>query len=388
MSAESGTVLSPNGTVSNVDGLVSGVDAAAPRTKATASGPGGTVSTVDGGAAGMDPVADPATEAAVRTLARHAEHPSAFLAMNDRTEQFRADGIDGLIAYRPAGRRYLVQLGGAFAAPQEQPALIDAFEAWAARQRRRVICVQLLRADAEVYARRGYEINQFGSSYSINLAGYSLRGRKFVKVRNMVNRAIREGTTVAEVPVAERASVADALHRIDQTWLRGKGQRTKELEFLIGEVGGRGGPYRRLFVAEHQGVPVGYVSYAPAYGTQSGWLYDLTRRASDAPPGVIEAMFATALETFQAEGAGWLHLGMTPFSGLDPANELPDVANRWITPMVGFVGKHGHKVYPAASQASFKLKWLPHVVQPEYNAFAGRVRLGGMYALMRLTRTV
>jgi lysylphosphatidylglycerol synthetase-like protein (DUF2156 family) len=337
-----------------------------------------------------DTVAAPArvVDPAVAVLTRHADHASAFLGMNDATDHFQVPDIDGLIAYRPAGRRYLIQLGGVFAAPQDRPALLTAFESWARSQRRRVVCVQLMRKDAELYAEHGYQINQFGTSYSIDLTGYSLRGRKFVKVRNMVNRAVREGVTVAEVPFERRASVAGDVARIDAAWLRNKGKHTKELDFMIGEVGGRGAPYRRLFLASHGGAPVAYVSYAPAYGSQPGWLYDLTRRTPDAPPGTIEAVFAHALETFQREGTRWLHLGMTPFTGTDPGNELPDVANPWITRMVGLVGKHGQAIYPAATQASFKLKWLPQVVHPEYNAFAGRVRLSGMYALLRLTKTL
>jgi lysylphosphatidylglycerol synthetase-like protein (DUF2156 family) len=329
------------------------------------------------------------TDEAVGILSRHADHASAFLAMNDETRHFHTPGVDGLVAYRPAGRRYVIGLCGPFAAPEDRPKLLRAFEDWAAGQRRRVAFVQLMRADADLYAGYGgYRINQFGASWSIELPGYSLRGRKFVKVRNMVNRAHREGVSVVEVPYEQRAAMAGGLDQIDAQWLRGKGKHVKELEFMIGQRDGRGAPYRRLFVGLFEGAPVAYVSYAPVYGSQSGWLYDLTRKSSTAPPGTIEAVFATALESFQAEGAGWLHLGMTPFSGLDPGNELPGVSDKMITKVVGLVGTHGHKVYPAATQASFKLKWLPHVTHPEYNAFAGKVRPSGMYALMRLTKTI
>ncbi|GFJ91609.1 DUF2156 domain-containing protein [Phytohabitans rumicis] len=266
---------------------------------------------------------------AVQLLSRHAENASAFLALNDETRHFTAPGIDGLVAYRPAGRRWLVQLGGPFAARAEQPALLAAFEAWAAGQRRRVLAVQLLRHDAELYAGSGYVVNQLGSSYSISLEGYSLRGRKMVKVRNMVNRAHREGITVAEVPYAQRAAVTGALDAIDAAWLGAKGRHTKELAFMIGERDGRGAPYRRLFVAQYDGRPVGYVSCAPVYGVESGWLYDLTRRAPDAPPGVIEAVFAHAVEVFQAEGAGWLHLGLTPSPAWTRASRCPARTGGW-----------------------------------------------------------
>lgn len=330
----------------------------------------------------------PTTDEAVGILARHADHASAFLAMNDGTLHFQTPGVDGMIAYRPAGKRYVVQFGGAFAAPDDQPTLLNAFEAWAGEQRRRIVAVQLLRSDAELYARRPCQINQLGTSWSINLTGYSLRGRKMVKVRNMVNRAHREGVRVREVPFEERSQAAGAIESIDRAWLMAKGRKVKELTFMIGEVGGRGGRYRRLFLAEHEGQPVGYVTYDPVYGAEPGWLYDLTRRTPAAPPGTIEAVFAHALDAFQAEQVGWLHLGLTPWAGLDRALDLPGVANKLLVRAGEGLAKHGQMVYPVASQASFKLKWLPQVARPEYIAFTPKVRASALYAFGRLTRIV
>ncbi len=142
------------------------------------------------------------------------------------------------------------------------------------------------------------------------------------------------------------------------------------------------------FVGHHDGRAVAYIPYAPVYGSQPGWLYDLTRRVPDAPTGAVEAVFAAALEAFQAERVAWLHLGLTPFSAMDPALELPGVANRRLTNFGVFLSTRGHKLYPAASQAAFKLKWLPQVIRPEYMAFAGRVRLGALASFARLTRSV
>lgn len=98
-------------------------------------------------------------------LQRHAQNPSAFLALNRETRRFSVSGVDGFVAYREAGRGSFVQLGGVFADPGDQDRILDGFTAMAARQRRRVVAVQLLRVDAEHYANRGFTVNQFGASY-------------------------------------------------------------------------------------------------------------------------------------------------------------------------------------------------------------------------------
>ncbi|MCX4903568.1 DUF2156 domain-containing protein [Streptomyces sp. NBC_00878] len=323
-------------------------------------------------------------------LRRHGSHSSAFLAMNRGNQRFHADGVDGFVPYREGGRRHLFQLGGPVCAAPDQERLLGALLARADDEGRRVTAVQLSRADAELHARHGFVVNRFGASFSIALDGYSLGGQRMVKVRNMVNRARREGVTVTEVPGGERdgEEVGAALDAVDAAWLRAKGRHVKELDFLIGERGGPGAPHRRLFTALHEGRTVGYVSYSPVFGERAGRLYDLTRRLPDAPPGTVELMFATALRQFQDEGCGWLHLGFTPFVHLRPDAAEPGPASRVLRRCVELLAAKGQAVYPAAAQESFKLKWRPQLIEPEYLAFQGGVSPAAVWRLMRLTKSV
>ena len=124
---------------------------------------------------------EPDTVAGV--LARHAENPSAFLALNDETLRFTLPGIDGIIAYRLAGSRTVVQLGGVFADPADQSTLLTAFIELATVQRRRVVAVQLLRPDATLYAEHGFVVNQLGADYARALPEFNLRGKKHMQLR-------------------------------------------------------------------------------------------------------------------------------------------------------------------------------------------------------------
>ncbi|MFF3662461.1 bifunctional lysylphosphatidylglycerol flippase/synthetase MprF [Streptomyces olivochromogenes] len=332
----------------------------------------------------------PADTEAYEMLRRYGSHSSAFLAMNSGNRRFHTDGVDGFVPYREAGRRHLFQLGGPVCAVEDRPSLLTALLARAGSERRRVAAVQLSRPQAELHARHGFVVNQFGASFSIALDGYSLGGQRMVKVRNMVNRARREGVSVTETPAEERdgAKVTAALDAVDAAWLRAKGRHVKELEFLIGERGGPGAPHRRLFTAVHEGRTVGYVSYSPVFGEHAGWLYDLTRRLPDAPPGTVELLFATALRQFQDESCGWLHLGFTPFVQLGPDTAAPGRTSAFLHRCVEVLAAKGRAIYPAAAQESFKLKWRPQLIEPEYLAFQGRVSPGAVWQLMRLTKSV
>jgi lysylphosphatidylglycerol synthetase-like protein (DUF2156 family) len=267
---------------------------------------------------------------------------------------------------------------------EQRADLLDAFVAQA--RPRRVVAVQLQRPDAELYAAHGFTVNQLGASYAVELAGFTLRGSRFVRLRNKISRARRAGLEVVETGPVDRATEVE-LDLIDRDWLRGKGRRTKELRFLVGERVGAAQRYRRLFVGRIGGAAVGYISYSPVFGSRPGWLHDLSRRSPDAPPGVMEALNATAMERMSADGEGWLHFGFTPFTGLSDEHELPS-ASRTFARCVRLLAEHGERIYPAAAQLEYKQKWAPHAVLPEYIAFQGRPGPNAVWQLLRATRAL
>ncbi|GAA4815891.1 DUF2156 domain-containing protein [Streptomyces ziwulingensis] len=314
------------------------------------------------------------------TLAAHSDNPSSFLALNSGNEYFRADRFDGACAYRLSGR-YVLQFGGPFTAPEHRARLLDAFTAHAGR---RLVAVQLQRADAELYAAHGFTVNQIGASYAVDLSRFTLRGSRFVRLRNKISRARRAGLEVTEILDGDDCGELD---RLDQRWLREKGRLVKELRFLVGQRTGSLQRHRRLFAGRVDGEVVGYINYSPVYGTRPGWLHDLSRRRPDAPPGVMEALNATVMERLVADCAGWLHFGFTPFTGLAQEHELPG-ASPLFSRFARWLAEHGDAVYPAASQLEYKQKWAPHEVLPEYIAFRGRPRPGAVWQLLRATNAV
>ncbi|WP_052864232.1 bifunctional lysylphosphatidylglycerol flippase/synthetase MprF [Streptomyces niger] len=325
------------------------------------------------------------TEPASDTFAHHAistytrsDNPSAFLALNEGNSHFTSPDAKGVIAYRRSGR-CLVQFGGPFAPAEDGARLLGAFVDHARQHRLRLVGIQLQRADAALYGELGFTVNQIGASYAVSLADFTLRGSRFVSLRNKISRALRSGLTVQEAPAEKWA---DALRELDARWLAGKGKHAKPLEFLVGQHGGAAQRHRRLFIGLIGGELAGYISYSPVYGSRSGWLHDLSRRRPDGPPGVAEALNSHAIEVFRGEGARWLHFGFTPFTGLDPANEVPghSPAFRWL---VGTLWERGEAVYPARSQLAYKEKWAPDTVIPEYIAFRGRASLRSLTHVFR-----
>lgn len=307
-----------------------------------------------------------------------ADNPSSFLAVNEGNAQFTVPGLAGSVVYRAAGR-YLVQFGGPFAPPDTYVELLTAFRAFAREQDKSVVAVQLQRHDGDIYARQGFTVNQVGASYALDLARFSLRGTRFVRLRNKIARARRAGLTVREVDFADHA---DAIEALDQVWLGSKGEHVKELEFLVGQCGGEMQRHRRLFAGLVDGGLIGYISYSPVYGTHAGWMHDLSRRDPSVLPGTMEAINATAIETFTAEDVAWLHFGFTPFTSLSGELEVPG-HSAGFGQLMSLLWQYGEAVYPAKTQLAYKQKWGQHLVLPEYVAFDGPADIAAFAHIFR-----
>ncbi len=311
------------------------------------------------------------------------DHPSGFFALSPRNQRFTVDGVAGLIAYRERGR-HLIAFGGVHAAPPAQGELLDRFLRYAQSRRRRVMFVQVRAAQTAMFVQRGFTVNQFGTSYGLELRRFSLRGSAKMQLRNKLSRARKAGLRIVE---AGRDAPRDEatfreLRAVSSQWLRGKG---KELDFMIGEIGGPEETWRRIFMAlDAGGAIAGFITYVPAWGETPGYLHDLTRRLPTAPPGTMELCNAEAIERMRAEGARFLHFGFTPF--ITGGVELPG-ASRIASWAVRQLRRHASFIYPAGSQAQYKLKWGPEIVEPEYIA-ARPLSVRGIIDLMLLTRSI
>src|SRR5262249_10783340 len=152
-------------------------------------------------------------------LERHGDHPSAALALNTGTDYFRVPGLDGVLPYREAGG-YLFQFGGVFAARADVEPLLDAFRQFA-RTRGLGICgVQVPEHEVDLYAGHGFRLNQMGCSYTLSLGAVSLRGTRFMKLRNKIKRARGSGVLVYEAgrECPGGAEALDHLRRISDEW--------------------------------------------------------------------------------------------------------------------------------------------------------------------------
>jgi lysylphosphatidylglycerol synthetase-like protein (DUF2156 family) len=311
------------------------------------------------------------------------DHPSGYLALAGGNEQWRVPGTRGFVVYRTHGR-HLVTFGGIHAPPEDRAALLTSLVEHASNRRLSVLAVQVRADQVSLFEAQGFTVNRFGRSYTVTLAKFTFRGTPKMKLRNKIKRAqplLTVGEVGVEIP--RTAATFDELRAVSQAWLAGK--KKKEIEFMVGQLGGPGDVERRVFVARAlSGEAVAFITYVPVFGRHRGYLHDLTRKRPDAPTGAMELINSFAIERLRQEGVEYLHFGFTPFvvDGREPAS-----ASRLMSRAVEFLARHGSLVYPAQTQVSYKMKWGPDLVETEF--LAGRpLSARAVVDLLLLTRSL
>jgi lysylphosphatidylglycerol synthetase-like protein (DUF2156 family) len=313
------------------------------------------------------------------------EHPSGYLALSSRNRMFVVDGIPGFISYRKKGK-HLWLFGGVHARSADAGTLLDRFLGFAKENRQRVAAVQVRESQVDLFASRGFTVNQLGSTYAVSLKGFSLGGGPKMQLRNKIQKARRLGLKVVELgkDVPRDPTWFAKMEEISKLWLETKGKR--ELDFMVGEIGGPDDRDRRIFlVLDSNENLIAFISYVPVWGNERpGYLHDLTRRRPDAPSGAMELCNAEAIARLKDEGVKYLHFGFTPFI-ID--GEKSPSSSPLINRVIQWLRRYGQKIYPADSQAAYKMKWGTDVIEREYVA-ARPISFRAVFDLLLLTRSV
>ncbi|MBS1537229.1 MAG: DUF2156 domain-containing protein [Bacteroidetes bacterium] len=119
---------------------------------------------------------------------------------------------------------------------------------------------------------------------------------------------------------------------------------------------------RKIFVAELEGKPVGFVVVSPI-PNRNGWLVEQNIRGALAPNGTIELLLTFAAEYLANIGAEFFTLGLSPLS---QHAHIPAKHPLWLSLLLGWLRVHGNRFYNFEGLDTFKAKFQPEYWQPIY----------------------
>ncbi|OJX77502.1 MAG: hypothetical protein BGO91_10245 [Leifsonia sp. 71-9] len=235
--------------------------------------------------------------------------------------------------------------------------------------------------------RLGWVRTAVGTESSIDLASFSLSGKRRQDLRTAVNRAGREGLraewrSFADLTARQRADV----ERLCTGWADHKA--LPEMGFTLGgfpEL--QDGAVRLMLAYDGDGRLHGVTSWLPVFrdGALTGWTLDVMRRADDAMPGVMEFLIASTAQRAAERGCTTVSLSGTPLAPHVGAAEtfvnrlIPRLAT-WLEPAYGFASLRRFKAkfgateqplwmtYPTSGQLARIAPALAAVYVPDLSA--------------------
>jgi phosphatidylglycerol lysyltransferase len=290
------------------------------------------------------------------------------------------------IAYRVQGHHALV-LGDPFGDPHAVSDAVDAFLALCRRHGWRPAFYQTTRDNLETYKDAGLSAVKVGEDAQIALAGFSLAGKRYLKMRNDLRRIEKAGVvleTYGPDTLPPAACVAE-MEEISHGWR--KAHRATEGTFAMGGFD----PTSQLFAESryliardtNTGQMLAFTTFVPVFGAEAvrGWTLDLMRRRADALHGVMDFLIVSAATQFAAEGEDVLSLGLSPLAGDDDPTEAAATSR-----VRRFLYTRLNRAYNFQGLHTFKSKFATHW-EPRYLVYKSNIALAATSAAILKAHT-
>jgi phosphatidylglycerol lysyltransferase len=252
---------------------------------------------------------------------RYGKLATVYFAQGRDKSYFWSETEQTVIAYRVIHGVALI-LGDPIGPQEEHAGVVLAFLTFCRRQDWPVALYQASAQEAyhlccEQEPGLGLHALKIGEEALINVANFTLQGKRGAPVRHSVARAKRAGLFVQcwhgeALPEA----VFAGMQEISAAWLNMRKIQT-QMGFSMGHFPDDWSEELLTVVAfnEHREVEA-FLTWTPLYAS-NGWALDAMRRGNETTPGTMELLIAHTIEWAGAMGYKQISLGLAPLAGLD-----------------------------------------------------------------------
>lgn len=317
------------------------------------------------------------TDRVYALLERHAWNVTAYQIVNPGMEHWFSGRGDAVIGYmRRCGKR--VVAGAPVCAEERLSDVLAEWEADCTKSGERPCYFGAAGRLFERLSRRDdHSTIILGAQPVWNPQRWAVPGKMRASLRAQLSRARNKGVIVREWAVGDAQSSPE-LRRVLGEWLAQK--PLPSLHFLVEPQTLSYLRDKRVFVAERNGVPVGFLNAAPV-PARNGYLTEQFVRGANTPNGAVELLVDSAVRAFAASGAEYVTMGLAPLSSRrgESAHDNP----LWLRAVLAWVRAHGRRFYNFAGLESFKTKFDPDDWEPIYAVSKERTfSVGTLYAVV------
>jgi phosphatidylglycerol lysyltransferase len=291
------------------------------------------------------------------------EDPQAWLSQTGDKRFLFSETGNAFIMYAVRGGSWIA-LGDPVGDRAEFEALVWSFADQAARSNARPVFYEVSARNLGLWVELGLTLHKVGEEAVVRLPEFSLAGGRFKTMRAAMNKRQRDGFEFTVLAAPHAPELIAELHAISDAWLGGKTGREKGFS-----VGRFDPDYLALFdisVVRKDGRIVAFANILASKG--GGHLaVDLMRYLPEEASGLMEYMFLSLIEHYEAKGALEFSLGTAPLSGLSERS----VARSW-NRFGRLIYRHGGAFYNFEGLRTFKQKFQPDW-RPRYLALPPNV---------------
>ncbi|HKU42336.1 MAG TPA: DUF2156 domain-containing protein, partial [Polyangiales bacterium] len=256
-------------------------------------------------------MSDSPTPHVLTLIQRHGWNATAFQTLESGYHYF-FHGDDACVAYVDTGSAWVA--AGAPLAPQDR--LDDVAHAFAAAARAagRRACFFATEPRFRDATRASFRSYVIGQQPSWDPRDWAASLARHKSMREQLRRARNKGVRVRPLAPHELESgpIREALLRVGRRWLATR--QMAAMSFLVRLEPFHLAEHRQCFIAEREGLLVGFAGVVPV-PARSGWFLEDLVRDPTAPNGTSELLVDAVMGWAAAHGCSWLTLGLAPLAG-------------------------------------------------------------------------
>lgn len=249
-------------------------------------------------------------------------------------------------------RDRLIALGDPCGDPESCNAAIIAFRELADRHDLTPCLYEVSETHVHRYHDAGFALFKLGEMAVVDLAAFTLAGKRGEALRHSVSRARREGAVFELFEQPPDAATWQQLRAVSDAWLQERGGAEKGFS-----LGNYNEDYLRrspvAVVRVHERI-VAFANLMPDYGPHAELSIDLMRHHPAAPPGTMDFLFVELIQNATARGYRFFNLGMSPLAGVGKTRYA-----RAGERVARLAFEYGNRFYNYKGLRSFKEKFHP-----------------------------
>jgi len=228
---------------------------------------------------------------------------------------FEPEGLNAFISYRPAGNFAVVLESPVAEDPEQMKQAISQFDTFCFEVGLKSIYYRVPESDLDSYKSLKKKELFLGQEGLVDLKSFSLEGGSKKSIRNALSKVKDRGykTNIHTAPIKD--GLLQKIKAVSDEWLEETGR--SEIIFSQGMFVWEDLKQQTLITVENsEEKVVAFLNIIPDFAPGEG-TYDLIRKTTDAPNGVMDFLIVELFLYLKSEGYSFANMGFAPMSGID-----------------------------------------------------------------------